>query len=170
MGAATFEPPMGGPGYHRALSRNRGPYRTKDGYLSVSTIQDRHWQRFCRAIPSTAISDDPRFKDQASRVRNSEALCDAISGILDGASNKVWLDRLQAAEVPAAALNTLQGLISDSHLNSKGFIRSLEHPTEGTLRALSHPVIWENAIALSERPAPRLGEHTVEVLLVLAGL
>ncbi len=164
LGAATFEPPMGPPGYSRALTKNRGPYRTKNGYLSVSTIQDRHWQRFCGAVQNAALTDDSRFKDQASRVLNSEALCEAISGILAGASNEVWLGRLRAAEVPAAALNTLQDLISDLYLNSRGFIRLIDHPTEGALRALLHPVIWENAQPVSERPAPRLDEHTVNVL------
>lgn len=164
LGAATFDPPLGKPGYPRALSKNRGPYRTADGYLSVSTIQDRHWQRFCATVGSAALADDPRFRDQASRVRNSEALCGVISGILAGASGQAWLARFQAADVPAATLNTLSTLITDPHLTSKGFVHEADHPTEGRIRVLSHPVIWQNTQPLVERPAPLLGEHTAEVL------
>jgi len=164
LGAATYDPPLGPPGYRRALAKNRGPFQTEDGYLSVSTIQDRHWQRFCAAVKHPALAEDPRFRDQASRVKHSEALCEIVAGILGGATSAIWLERFDAAEVPAAALNTLRGLIADPHLTSKGFIRTLEHPSEGTLRALAHPVTWRNTRAQPERPAPRLGEHTVEVL------
>jgi crotonobetainyl-CoA:carnitine CoA-transferase CaiB-like acyl-CoA transferase len=164
LGAATFDPPLGEPGYRRALTKNRGPYRTRDGYLSVSTIQDRHWKRFCAAVGNEALADDPRFSNQATRVRNSGVLCEVVSAILAGESNETWLGRFGRAEVPAAALNTLEGLIADPHLNSKGFVRWIDHPTEGRLRALAHPVMWKGARPLSERPAPRLGEHTAEVL------
>lgn len=164
LGAATYDPPLGPPGYRRALAKNRGPFQTKDGYLSVSTIQDRHWKRFCAAVEHPALAEDSRFHDQASRVKHSETLCDIVADILEGATSAIWLERFNAAEVPAVALNTLQGLIADEHLSSKDFIRTLEHPSEGTLRALAHPVIWRNTRVQPERPAPRLGEHTVEVL------
>jgi len=164
LGAATFDPPLGPPGYHRALSRNRGPYRTRDGFLSVSTIQDRHWTRFCAAIRNPELASDARFSDQSSRVRNSEALCGIVSGILATAGNEEWLRTLDAAEVPAAALNTLQSLIADPHLQSKHFIHAIDHPTEGALHALSHPVLWKGIQAFAARHAPRLGEHTKELL------
>lgn len=164
LGAATYDPPLGPPGYRRALAKNRGPFQTADGYLSVSTIQDRHWRRFCTAVKHPALAEDPRFRDQASRVKHSEALCEIVASILGGATSAIWLERFDAAEVPAAALNTLRGLIADPHLTSKDFIRTLEHPSEGTLRSLAHPVTWRNTQTQPERPAPRLGEHTVEVL------
>ncbi len=75
-----------------------------------------------------------------------------------------WLARFNAAEVPAAALNTLSSLIEDAHLKSKHFIREMDHPSEGPIRALVHPVIRDGARPAAERHAPRLGEHTVEVL------
>jgi crotonobetainyl-CoA:carnitine CoA-transferase CaiB-like acyl-CoA transferase len=164
LGAATYEPPLGEPGYRRALSRNRGPYRTTDGHLSVSTIQDRHWHRFCKAVGQAALTADPRFIDQASRVRNADALGAVVAGILEGASSATWLERFRVAGVPAAAVHTLQSLPSDPHLVSKGFLRPIDHPTEGKLLALRHPVLWKDAAACPERPAPRLGEHTREVL------
>lgn len=165
LGAATFDPPLGEPGYQRALHKNRGPYKTVDGYLSVSTIQDRHWKRFCGAIHNTALAEDLRFCDQAARVRNSGALGEIVSGLLLGETTAAWLARFDAAGVPAAAVNSLPDLIADKHLQSRNFIRTVEHPSEGTLRALSHPVIWRGLQPLPERPAPRLGEHTLEVLL-----
>lgn len=164
MGAATFEPPTGMAGYHRALTKNRGPYRTKDGNLSVSTIQDRHWQRFCDVVQNDALAQDPRFKNQASRVRNSESLCEIICQILEQETNSTWLERFATGNVPAAASNTLEDLIVDPHLTSKQFIRMSMHPTEGALRVLNHPVLWDKAQLATDRPTPLLGEHTVEVL------
>jgi crotonobetainyl-CoA:carnitine CoA-transferase CaiB-like acyl-CoA transferase len=161
---ATFDPAVGPPGYRRALARNRGPFRTRDGYLSVSTIQDKHWKRFCAAVDRPDLAEDRRYKDQSDRVANSDSLCEAVSRILSGRTNADWLGRFDEAEVPAAASSTLEDLISDPHLRSRHFIQLMEHPTEGMLRVLKNPVTSDRFKWTSLRPAPRLGEHTAEIL------
>ena len=40
----------------------------------------------------------------------------------------------------------------------------MEHPTEGTLRMMALPVTWAGSPPGDLRPAPRLGEHSVEIL------
>jgi crotonobetainyl-CoA:carnitine CoA-transferase CaiB-like acyl-CoA transferase len=164
LGGATFQPALGEPGYRRALSRNRGPFPTRDGYLSVSTIQDRHWKKFCAVVGEATLERDTRFIYQSGRVENSEALFIAISEILSRATNAEWLERLRTADVPVAAMNTLNGLLEDPHLIANGFIQFVNHPTEGKIRTLSNPVTWASWSLKEEQPAPRLGEHTESIL------
>jgi crotonobetainyl-CoA:carnitine CoA-transferase CaiB-like acyl-CoA transferase len=61
-------------------------------------------------------------------------------------------------------VNTLEDLATDPHLVATGFWQFQDHPTEGRLRMPSFPVNFGSTPAMSTRPAPRLGEHTEEIL------
>ena len=67
---ATFDPPVGTPGYSRMLAPWRRPYRTSDGYLCTLIYTDAQWRRFWTAVGQPEMMDDPRFKDMAARSRN----------------------------------------------------------------------------------------------------
>ncbi|MFM7627422.1 MAG: CoA transferase, partial [Gammaproteobacteria bacterium] len=76
----------------------------------------------------------------------------------------VWLEVLGPSGIPHIVVNTLEDLATDPHLVETGFWQFQEHPTEGRLRHPSFPVNFGSTPAAITRPAPRLGEHTDEVL------
>ena len=61
-------------------------------------------------------------------------------------------------------LNSPEDLLRDAHLNATGFFSLVEHPSEGTLRSMALPSRWSESPPGTPRPAPRLGEHSVDVL------
>jgi len=61
-------------------------------------------------------------------------------------------------------LNSLEDLLADPHLNETGFFSLIEHPSEGTLRSMGATSRWSQTPPDPPRPAPRLGEHSAEVL------
>jgi crotonobetainyl-CoA:carnitine CoA-transferase CaiB-like acyl-CoA transferase len=61
-------------------------------------------------------------------------------------------------------VNTLEDLVSDPHLVETGFWQFMDHPTEGRLRMPAFPVNFGGTPVENRRHAPRLGEHTEEVL------
>jgi formyl-CoA transferase len=63
-----------------------------------------------------------------------------------------------------AAVNELEDMLEHPHLKSVGFWQSIEHPTEGMLRMASNPIGLKRTPPSIRRLAPRLGEHTREVL------
>ena len=71
---------------------------------------------------------------------------------------------LERNDIPCVRPNDLDDLIDDPHLAAVGFIRELEHPTEGRLRLAGIPSRWNGEKLPISRPPPRLGEHSVEVL------
>ena len=71
---------------------------------------------------------------------------------------------LEAADVPFMPMHDLQSVLTDPHLQATGFFQSIEHPTEGSIRTMRMAPQWQQSTADEQRPAPRLGEHTVEVL------
>ena len=89
----------------------------------------------------------------------------ATARILASRSSADWLAALEAADIPVMPLHDLAGVLEDPHLRAVGFFGSDEHPTEGTVRTMRAPVRFNGCEPARTMPAPRLGEHTTEVLL-----
>jgi crotonobetainyl-CoA:carnitine CoA-transferase CaiB-like acyl-CoA transferase len=161
---ATFDPPLGPPGYPRALNRNRRPFRTRDGFVCALPYTDRHFQRFFALVGRPELTSDPRFKDIASRIAHVDALYTLIAELLTTRPTAEWLAAFETADIPAMAVNSLADLLTDPHLRATGFFERHDHPTEGWLKQCAVPMRFAATPGKIARPAPRLGEHTVEVL------
>jgi crotonobetainyl-CoA:carnitine CoA-transferase CaiB-like acyl-CoA transferase len=161
---ATFVPPIGTPGYKRVLNRWRRPFPTKDGYLAVLPYTDQNWQDFFRLAGRDDLLGDPRFRTLESRLAHIELLYEELGRIVATRTTAEWLDVLDAMNVPAMTVNTLETLLDDPQLAATGFWKQIEHPTEGTLRMPDIPVTFSATPAEIRRPPPRIGEHSVEVL------
>jgi crotonobetainyl-CoA:carnitine CoA-transferase CaiB-like acyl-CoA transferase len=75
-----------------------------------------------------------------------------------------WLDLLQQNDIPCICPHTLESLLADPHLDDVGFFDFEEHPSEGRIRTMREPSTWSETVPPSGRFAPRLGQHTREVL------
>jgi crotonobetainyl-CoA:carnitine CoA-transferase CaiB-like acyl-CoA transferase len=165
MGGEAFVPPEGEMGYRRLLSRTRGPYRTRDGYLALVVYTDRHWRYFCELVGLPALFDtDPRFASQESRTRHAEDLGRFLAGHLATRTTAEWLEICHAGDIPACPVNTMEDLIEDPHLKAVEFFQQIEHPTEGRLQTCRFPIRFGRSPASIVRLAPNLGEHNHEIL------
>jgi crotonobetainyl-CoA:carnitine CoA-transferase CaiB-like acyl-CoA transferase len=160
----TFQPAAGPVGYTRLLSAERRPLRTADGYLAVLPYLDEHWRAFCEAADRKDLLEDARFSGLASRLEHIDALYLALGAIMATRPTAEWLERLQAAGVPAMPLRSLADLLDDEHLQATGFWSFADHPSEGRLRLPAPSSRFFGTPADVRRLAPRLGEHTCEVL------
>ena len=61
-------------------------------------------------------------------------------------------------------MNSVEDVVNDPHLSQSGFFMTEDHPSEGPLRAMRTPTSWSESQPGTPRPAPRLGEHSAEVL------
>ena len=165
LGGKTFEPPLGPMGYPRLLAEHRNPYETKDGYLCLLVYNDKQWRSFFRIIGREEMFEkDPRFSSQANRSRHFAEGYAFVAEHIKTRTSAEWLSVLTAADIPVMPLNSLEDLLADPHLNETGFFSLVEHPSEGTLRSMAVPSQWSDSIPDAPRPAPRLGEHSAEVL------
>ncbi|MGD9598514.1 MAG: CaiB/BaiF CoA transferase family protein [Steroidobacteraceae bacterium] len=160
----TFDPPIGTPGYTRLMSRERRPYPTKDGYIAILPYLDAHWETFCKVVERADLLADPRFRTLADRVRHIDATYAETAKIMATRTTREWLDLFARTSVPTIVVNGLEDLATDPHLEAVGFWKQVDHPTEGRLRLPAFPVNFGATPAGIERHAPRLGEHTREVL------
>ena len=165
LGGRTFEPPLGGTGYARLLAKERRPYATKDGYICALVYNDKQWKSFFALIGRPEVLEsDPRFADLGSRAEHIDELYRLVAETLATRTTAEWLVALDQADIPAMPMHTLDTLIDDPHLEAVGFFEMVEHPSEGPMRSMTVPGTWSKSQPTVERLAPRLGEHSAEIL------
>ncbi|MBB5216395.1 CaiB/BaiF CoA transferase family protein [Parapusillimonas granuli] len=168
MGGLTYEPPLDRGGYARQLSPERRPYQTRDGHICALVYTDKQWRGFLREIGrETLMEEDARFSTYAQRSQNVDYVYGVLAGIFMERSTDDWMRLLERADVPFMPLHTLESVLEDPHLKATGFFRIVDHPTEGAIRSMRAPMVWKNNPPSEPRPAPRLGQHTREVLAEL---
>jgi crotonobetainyl-CoA:carnitine CoA-transferase CaiB-like acyl-CoA transferase len=164
MGGLTFDPPIGPPGYSRMLAPDRRPHRTADGHICILPYTDRHWKDFFRIAGRADLANDPRLADAQTRSRHVAELYALIAECVHDAPTAFWLDKLKTADIPCGPVNPLAELPTDEHLASVDMFPRIDHPTEGSIRVVRPPVRFGDADCGLRYPAPRLGEHSREIL------
>ena len=142
----------------------RRPYQTADGYICVLVYNDKQWKSFLDKIGRPELMRDPRFATQGSRAANVHDIYGFLGDLFRTQSSAHWIALLESADIPVAPMNSIEDAVHDRHLNESGFFYKEEHPSEGTLRSMRTPTSWSESPPDTPRPAPRLGEHSAEVL------
>jgi len=158
-----FEPALADTGYPRLFAKHRRPYRTADGYLCAMPYTDAHWKRFFVEGGMPEAAADPRFANITERTKNIDALYTLAAQVIETRSTAEWLATFARLEIPASRMNRLEDLVDDPHLKATGFFQTLTDPRMGALRFPGAPVRMDRA-RLPVGMAPRLGEHTHQVL------
>ncbi|HRO58147.1 MAG TPA: CoA transferase, partial [Burkholderiaceae bacterium] len=165
MAGHTFDPPLGPVGYPRLLAPERRPYETSDGYVCAVIYTDRHWQSFYELTGRGGeFTHDARVKTIGERTKHIAELCEESARHFRTDTTQNWLERLNAADIPCMRLNTPESLLEDPHLRAVGYFERSEHPSEGAIWQMRSPVGSSEPARRQRLPAPRLGQHTREVL------
>src|SRR5919201_323915 len=164
LGGYTFEPQLGEPGYARMLSPDRRPYPTKDGYVCALIYNDKQWKAFFEVIGSAELASDPAFATYEGRSRNYDRVYGMVAEEMKKRTTDEWLQALERADIPVQRMNSLADIMADPHLAAIGYFRAVEHPSEGRIKSMAVPSEWSESQPQYRHHAPRLGEHTSEVL------
>ncbi|WP_269586400.1 CaiB/BaiF CoA transferase family protein [Roseibium sp. Sym1] len=165
LDGATFEETPQDFGYARMLVPHRRPVQTRDGYITILPYTNVQWARFFQAVGRTDMADHPWVTDMDARSRNIGAVYDMVAELAPTRTTDEWMELMQQADIPAMPVRNLADLPADPHLAATGFFQRLDHPSEGTIWATRPPVQFSATPARSDHlPAPRLGEHTEEIL------
>ena len=158
---ALFDPPLGAAVYPRAVAPNRKPYRTRDGYISALVYNDKQWSAFIEAVqPPWASAEFATLEQRARRIDTVYAL---LGETFLERSTRDWLELLRSLDIPAAPVRTLDELFDNPHLQAANFFETVESPY-GTVRFPGPPTWFSRTPGRVAGPAPRLGEHTAEIV------
>ena len=139
-------------------------FRARDGYLTVVLMNPDQWERFCRVLGDEALRLDPRFGTNAGRLANHAELKARIEAALAGGSTAEWVERFAGAAIAAGPIYEFDQVFEDPQVRHLGLVTEVEQPGWGKVRMLGFPFGSSPASAAIRRPAPRLGEHTAELL------
>jgi crotonobetainyl-CoA:carnitine CoA-transferase CaiB-like acyl-CoA transferase len=151
-------------GYQRTMTPNRRPYRTADGWIGVLPYTPAHWTKVLTEIGLGHIPNEPWFKDPTERSRNFDRLYGYLADALPHRTSADWLTTFARLDVPNGPVRSVNDLLDDPHLAAVGmFTPDFATPTK--VQASLRPATTFDGIATApNRPPPRLGEHTADVL------
>jgi crotonobetainyl-CoA:carnitine CoA-transferase CaiB-like acyl-CoA transferase len=138
--------------------------RCADGYIALGAPNDRLFERLCEALGHAEWAGMPDFADNASRVRNRDALGARIELVTSQHPRSHWLAAFEARDIPSGPINTYAEVFADPQVVARDMVVDLDHPTLGPIRALGSPIKLSATPPDVRRRAPHLGEHTAEVL------
>jgi crotonobetainyl-CoA:carnitine CoA-transferase CaiB-like acyl-CoA transferase len=140
-------------------------YKTQDGYVTVGANNSKLWTNFCTQVCNRPEwLKDPRFVDQASRVKNVDALEQEIETVLTTQPTAHWVEKLDAAEVPGGPVYRYEQILDDPHIKARNMVVEIGHPRIGRMKTLGIPVKSSGELLAIRSPAPLLGQHSAAVL------
>lgn len=142
-------------------------FRVRGRYLMLGVGNDRQWRRLCMVIGRPDLATDPRFVNNRLRVEHRQELHALLEGVFAERDAEEWARLLMAAGVPAAPVNTLDRVFADPLVTSRGLVRAISHPSAGPVPLVASPIRMAGAEPKIRSHPPRLGEHSVDVLMNL---
>jgi crotonobetainyl-CoA:carnitine CoA-transferase CaiB-like acyl-CoA transferase len=143
-------------------------YKTKDGYVTVGAGNNKLWKNFCTMVidkPEWLV--DPRFAKLSARLAHIDALEREIEAILMTQLTAHWVEKLDAADVPAGPVYGYEEIMNDPHIKARKMVVEIDHPKIGRMKTIGLPIKSTGDLTAIRLPAPWLGQHSVEVLQTL---
>jgi formyl-CoA transferase len=147
--------------------RMNAPYqafRASDGYFTVGAANSKLWPLFCGVIERKELLDDARFTNVALRVKHRAELQAEIEKATVHQPRQHWLERCEAAGIPAGPIYSVPEALADPHAQARGMVQELPHPVAGRVKVLGNPVKMSASPPVMRKAAPQPGEDTDAVL------
>lgn len=155
-------PPRVGSGHAMAV-----PYQvfaTKDVPVFIGVSSERAYQAFCKALNCPELAEDPRFLTNDDRCKNRDALVPLVQDLLKQLTSGEILAKMNAIGIPCAPVLTVGEMMQDPHVKERGMIVEMEYPGFGKMKAPNIAFRLSKSPGAIKRPAPVVGQHTVEIL------
>ncbi len=154
-------PPRTGNASHGRVPLN--VYPARDGYVAMNIAVEEHWHNLLKAMGREELRDDPRFANNAARVRHREAV-DAAIAEWTRTLGKMEIFRIaKRLRIPLAPVREVDEVMHDPHMHERGMLEWIEHDEIGRIVVPNTPLRVHGADKVPTAPSPKLGQHNVEV-------
>jgi crotonobetainyl-CoA:carnitine CoA-transferase CaiB-like acyl-CoA transferase len=148
---------------------NLVPYQefpVADGRIIIATGNDAQFVKLCGILGAPQLAAVEAYKDNKGRLAHRAELVGKLTALTSRFKREDLLDKLEAATIPAGPINDLQQVFSDPQVIHRGMRLELKSDAAkgGTIPGIRTPIVLDGTPMASERPSPRLGEHTAEIL------
>jgi crotonobetainyl-CoA:carnitine CoA-transferase CaiB-like acyl-CoA transferase len=148
---------------------NLVPYQVfpvADGRIIIATGNDAQFVKLCGVLGAPQLADVPEYNDNKGRLAHRAELVGKLSALTSAIKRDDLLPKLENAGIPAGPINDLEQVFTDPQVIHRGMRLELKSDAAkgGIIPGLRSPIMLDGTPMASDRPAPRLGEHTAEVL------
>ena len=161
------------PGRYGNAHANIVPYqvfRASDRDFIIACGNDSQFVALCDAIGLPELPKDPRFARNADRVSNREEIVAILSRHFLGGLADEWVGRIHPQGVPVGAINSIAQALDEPQILARNMLVNIPHPLKADFVTVGSPIKLSRTPVEYLRPAPKLGEHTDEVLKRQLGL
>jgi len=144
-----------------------GTFKTEDAWINLSIMNDDAWQRFCDALDCTELVTDARFAKRDDRYANDAQAKEIVQGILETRPFDFWSARLTDAGILHERVNDYLDFLRHPHTEAANAVQWNNHRDIGRIPVPNIPGVEPAADGDARAAAPRLGEHTGEILTAL---
>ena len=163
IGLATGVPP-GPMGSAHPLNAPYQAFRTRDGWINLGAANQKNWLRLLEVLEAPELAENPRFAENTDRIAHLEELVESLNKIFIEHSTEDWLQRLEAAGVPAGPVLNVNEMHKDPHALARDMVVEVDHSRLGPVKTLGLPVKFSKTPGKVAMGAPVYGQHTREVL------
>jgi crotonobetainyl-CoA:carnitine CoA-transferase CaiB-like acyl-CoA transferase len=144
-------------------------YRCKDdNWLAIAHLDpDRWWPKVCGALGLENLVHDPRFNSLAARAANGKELVAIFDEVFAGKTRDEWMQILGEHGCIFTPVQDIKDVVEDPQVMANRYMIEIEHPAYGPTKTMGFPWDLSETPASWRRGAPKLGEHTEEVLLAI---
>ena len=140
-------------------------FETADGHVMVAVGNDAQFRACAACLGLQDLADDTRFAANEGRVRHREPLVSRMQQAFLDRPSAHWLEALAAAGIPAAPINDIGTVLDEPYAAERQLVRNLPHAVAGEVPTVANPVRMSGTPVVHRSAAPRLGEHTDEILI-----
>ncbi len=139
--------------------------QTHDGWIAVAAPSDHHWRILTSVMGRPDLADDPRFVNNAARVRNVGEVREALGAWLKAQSTADVVDLL-GGRVPIGPVHTASDIFEDEHVRRREMLVEVEEPgSDQPVTIAGAPIKFSRTPSSVLRRGPRLGEDDVTAVL-----
>ncbi|HEX8168119.1 MAG TPA: CoA transferase [Beijerinckiaceae bacterium] len=137
-----------------------------DGSVILAVGNNGQFAKLCEALGAEDLRDHPDYATNEGRVRNRAVLVPELGRRTQKFRRDDLLEKLGKLKVPAGPVNSVADVFADRQVVERGIRVDLAAPDAkgGTIPTLRSPIVMDGEPMVAEKPSPRLGAHTDEVL------
>jgi len=137
-----------------------------DGHIIIATGNDNQFAKLCAVLGEAQIAQEPHWLANSDRLANRDSLVARLSDLTRKWQRAELLARLEAVQVPAGPINSLDQVFADPQVRHRGM--RIDPPSAaakgGRIPGVRTPITLAGQPMVAERSSPRLGEHSAEIL------
>jgi crotonobetainyl-CoA:carnitine CoA-transferase CaiB-like acyl-CoA transferase len=140
-----------------------GTFRTRDGFINIAANKQEQWEAVCDVLDVPGLKTDPRFQERDTRKKNRKELTPLLEAKLTQGDTDVWVEKLNANDVPSGAILSLKDALRQPQVQHRGVLQKTNVEGVGEIEVFGLTALFDQCSGDVAAPPPTLGQHNAEI-------